>query len=761
MVKLNKGIGPPQYIENQPLTNLNALLPRPFENDNETTAHNQPNLIEWLNNVDILNSWPTIPNTSLDDSQLMALKRILAKKLAIIQGPPGTGKTFVSVSALKIMLDNWSVGDPPIIVSAQTNHAIDQLLSKLDALDPQFQSSFIRLGGRTSEDNKIVIDRTIYEVRQKDRIRNGGKNVGGYSLINCRKAVEGAGVVLMTVINRAMDQTDNEIQLLLEAGIITKEQFDSLNDDEWVCAHDPNLPSSIMASWLGSDQWVAAPKCVPTNLGFQEEEIDENFEELEEQEAEKRMNDDDDMDALRGKVYSFKEGFTGRHTPGYSEKKIRKILKRNKNLWNIDSSVRGEVYRYLRRQLMKSILDSFRQHFKSYMRATKNLKVARWDNDHHLIDRNGIKLIGCTTTGLSKYRGLLASLQPRTLLIEEAAETLEGTVLAAQFETLQHLILVGDHQQLRANCNMAALGGAPFHLAISMFERLVSNGMEFIMLNKQRRMISGIRELLNDVYPNLQDHEVVLDRKTNRKPIPGMGGRDCYWFHHTWPERKDDSASRYNVDEAHMIANFFAYLVLNGINPSQVTILTFYNGQRKVLVKELRKNPHLRSYSGIFNVFTVDSYQGEENDIILLSLVRSNNFAEIGFLENKNRAVVSLSRACRGMYIFGNLHTLFLKDRENETNCIWRDVTGKLAKSSPPRLDRENGLPVVCSNHHNETIIYEPQDFDALTGGCTLKCNGELPCGHACPYNCHSYVILNLTWLTHSLNDDIGFLMKQ
>lgn len=187
-------------------------------------------------------------------------------------------------------------------------------------------------------------------------------------------------------------------------------------------------------------------------------------------------------------------------------------------------------------------------------------------------------MIGCTTTGLSKYRGLLAALQPRTLLIEEAAETMEGTVIAGMFDSLDQLILVGDHQQLQAHGNVGALERPPYNLNISMFERLINNFIGYTMLNKQRRMISDIRKLLciqpNPFYSDLQDHPSVLDREKNRVPIPGMGGKDTYFFHHTWPEGKNADQSRYNSDEAEMIAGFFNHLVLNGTEPSKITVLT-------------------------------------------------------------------------------------------------------------------------------------------------------------------------------------------
>jgi helicase required for RNAi-mediated heterochromatin assembly 1 len=188
------------------------------------------------------------------------------------------------------------------------------------------------------------------------------------------------------------------------------------------------------------------------------------------------------------------------------------------------------------------------------------------------------KVIGCTTTGLAKYRGLLSALRPRTLLIEEAAETLEGKVIGGMMESVEHLILVGDHQQLQASCTIRALETAPYHMNISMFERLINNSIRYVMLNKQRRMIPDVRKLLcinpRPFYRSLQDHESVLDRVHNRPPVPGMGGLDTYFFHHTWPEATSADCSRYNMSEAAMIARFFYYLCLNGVDPSKITVLT-------------------------------------------------------------------------------------------------------------------------------------------------------------------------------------------
>ena len=727
MVYLEKSIGAPTFVEDQPLANLNSLKPDKKTEDTpfdigDLRLEEEKNV---LGNVNILGQWPIISSTILDESQMTAVRRVMTKKLAVVQGPPGTGKTFVSISALSVMLDNLHPGDPPIIVAAQTNHALDQLLKLIAPVEP----NFLRLGGRTSEDNVVIKERTLYEVRSKTPIR-GETFRSNYKNAKC--ALEGSSQEIQMDIHNALRQGDGEAQVLLEWSIITQDQFDSLQDEDWINAQDPELPPGVIALWLGREQLATPPRCPSINLGFGDEE-DPEFEALEEAEVETGKKDDDDIDMLSGKWYPFGELYTGVASLGYSDSKLKKLLDSKNNLWDISPMLRGEVYRYLKRQLKAKLLERFQGHLLDYQRNARSVKIARWEADVSLIERSRIKLIGCTTTGLSKYRGLLASLQPRTMLIEEAAETLEGTVLAAMFNSLQQLILVGDHQQLQAHCNVTALDEAPYNLAMSMFERLVNNGIEYIMLNKQRRMISEIRELLDPFYPNLQDHSSVLDRMINRKPIPGMGGRDTYFFHHQWPESCDDFLSRFNVHEADMVAPFFTYLVLNGIEPSKITVLTFYNGQRKLVLQKLRRQPELAPYGPKFNVFTVDSYQGEENDVILLSLVRSNLQHNIGFLENKNRAVVSLSRARRGLYIFGNSVNLLAANTQSFK--LWSTITDCLRLQK--RLDIDSGLPIICQNHQTETIIHEPVDWEQLAGGCRLKCDGQLPCGHSCVYKCH------------------------
>ena len=103
--------------------------------------------------------------------------------------------------------------------------------------------------------------------------------------------------------------------------------------------------------------------------------------------------------------------------------------------------------------------------------------------------------------------------------------------------------------------------------------------------------------------------------------------------------------SKSNEHEATFLANFCRYLILQGYTPDRITILTTYTGQMFLIKKQISGMP---SCSGV-RVTVVDNYQGEENDIILLSLVRSNDQNNIGFLKTDNRICVAISRA---KYVF-------------------------------------------------------------------------------------------------------------
>lgn len=698
LVNAEPEIQPPSYLEQQPFKDLSMLY--------------TPNSEDYLN-VDVMHNWPLNNPPTLDASQFEALRRILTKQLAIVQGPPGTGKTHVSVVALELLLRNMSPQDPPIILAAHTNHAVDQLLRHV----ARFEPDFIRLGGM-STDMENIRPRTIFEVRNNARLAQDKFKPPPLA------KQKNIGQEIKQLLAPFIDSEEPfSAQLFKQYGVITEAQFDSLEKGaaEWVRVEELDQVQGTIAMWLGRELAKADARTVPEDFGFEFEEIDLEFEQLREVEAESKI-DDEGWDTIRGEQITVKELFTGRKsTRGITEELVKAALEKQ-DMWEIEESLRGAVYRSLQQQLKDVMRRAFRGLAKVYEEAVQDIKSGRWVNDAKLLRKS--RIIGMTTTGLSKYRGMIQSLSPKVVLIEEAAETLEGYVTAACFPSLQHLILVGDHQQLRGHCTVKELEGSPWFLNISMFERLVRNQVGFSQMITQRRMIPEIRRALKPIYEDLKDHESVL----NRPSIPGMGGINTFFFSHEWPESSDHQMSKVNPEEATMITNFFYYLVQNGTAVANITILTFYNGQRKLITKMLRNHPGLQGFR--FNIATVDSFQGEENDVVLLSLARNNSDMRIGFLDIENRVCVALSRAQRGFYIFGNAQML------SQASPLWWEVVQAMGRD-PTRVGFT--LTLTCQNHGEEVYITEPHQFSTLSGGCERICGFTLSCGHLCTLNCHAF----------------------
>ncbi|KAE8349973.1 P-loop containing nucleoside triphosphate hydrolase protein [Aspergillus coremiiformis] len=662
--------------------------------------------------VNVLESWPKHPTGDLDATQWAALRQMLTKSLAVVQGPPGTGKTFVSVIALRILLSSMKPGDPPVIIASHTNHALDQLLKHVS----RFESDYIRLGGRSNDTE--VKRRTLHAVRQDEPIVTLQGGVLGQAQRRYR-GFHKTIAELLRDFNAENADVPLPSQLFVKYGLLTATQCESLakGAEGWVRPGNEEDADPLLA-WLGEQVMRFEVHYTAETFGFQEDEIDLEYEQLKELEAEQGF-EEDAYENLKGPYICLQEGFCGQTTSA-SEEASRKYLKET-DMWKIPVKERGGVYDILRKLLKDKIRKKFRSLVTLYTHNCKELRIGKWERDNHTLRE--IKVIGMTTTGLSKYRALISSLKPRIVLIEEAAEAIEAPVAAACFNSLQHMILVGDHQQLRGNCSVQDLQGDPFFLDVSMFERLVHNGIEYETLRRQRRMAPEICRLLEPIYGDLQDHQSVHERPK----VPGMGSVRSYFFSHNWPESHDNLASKYNEKEAEMILGFFIHLVLNGVAVKDITVLTFYNGQRKKLLKLFKENSYLQGH--YVKVVTVDSFQGEENEVVILSLVRSGK-PSIGFLSIENRVCVSLSRARSGFYIFGNATTLA------DADPLWWQVVTIMGGKNPTRRLGFN-LPLTCIKHENLIYKKDPSEWETAYGGCDLPCNERLGCGHRCPLPCH------------------------
>lgn len=146
--------------------------------------------------------------------------------------------------------------------------------------------------------------------------------------------------------------------------------------------------------------------------------------------------------------------------------------------------------------------------------------------------------------------------------------------------------------------------------------------------------------------------------------------------------------------------NLTKYFEDIGYKPEQITIVATYLAQ-KTLIENKLNNMQSMGKTRIL-VSTVDGYQGEENDIVILSLVRSNQHNNIGFLKTNNRVCVALSRARHGFFMIGNMNCL------KASSDTWYSINNTLLEMNSigpeiPFGKRITGAEILFRCPHNNS----------------------------------------------------------
>lgn len=382
----------------------------------------------------------------------------------------------------------------------------------------------------------------------------------------------------------------------------------------------------------------------------------------------------------------------------------------NKNIWELSSREKKLLIKYCYQIEKNHQEKKFNNELKNYKEFMENVEAQRFERDLNIIASN--EIVGVTVSGCAKYSKFLEKLKAPITIIEEAAEVLETHTISVLTEHTQHLIMIGDHQQLKPHVSCYDLE-KNYNFNISLFERLIKNGINFVSLKQQRRMRPEFADFIRLLYQDYEDHESVFKYEN----IRGVN-TNLFFFNHNWPESENSGLkSKVNIIEAYMITFFSRYLTQQNYKQEQITILTMYVGQT-LAIKQLLKEYYLN-----IRVATVDNYQGEENDIILVSLVRSNKERKLGFVSIENRVCVAFSRARKGLYLFGNFD-LISKMKEF---VLWQKI---LEKAKEKNVIGDS-LNLACQNHGNSCLVQTPDDFMfAPEGGCKEICNIRKECGH-------------------------------
>lgn len=270
------------------------------------------------------------------------------------------------------------------------------------------------------------------------------------------------------------------------------------------------------------------------------------------------------------------------------------------------------------------------------------------------------RVIASTLTGAANR--VLEGEKYSTLFIDEAAQALEAACWIA-IRKAGRVVLAGDHCQLPPTVKsiMALKGG----LGKTLMERIVENKPETVTLLKmQYRMNEQIMKFSSEWFYNgmvesapTVSHRGILDYDT---PMMWIDTAECDGKE----EFVGENFGRINRAEAELtLQTLQQYLEKIGkqriLEESiDVGIISPYRAQVQLLRKELRKREFFRPYRHLLTVNTVDGFQGQERDIILISLVRSNDGGDIGFLRDLRRMNVAITRARMKLIILGSSETM-------------------------------------------------------------------------------------------------------
>lgn len=658
-----------------------------------------------------------------DISQAHALNMALSQRVSIIQGPPGTGKTFIGVQILRALMTR---PDIRILCLCYTNHALDSFLESL--LESGIPArGIIRLGSIT---------------KMSERVKEC-----------CYQEIRGA----------SYDRSQSRVHFDL------KERMLKIQQDIF---HLSGLISRTKRSFNFRDWDLVYSFLVSTTDIEDSYQLARQFEVKALSGGYKRVGKRGQR--LKADTY-WKMWLNGDAKPTDIPVLSESIL----DLWAMskqDRNARSAAWFAVYVQTQVDRIQTLVGLYEKLMRQSRDLR-----DEPKLPQLTGAKIVACTTTFAAKQRHLLDSCSFNVVMVEEAAEILESHVLTNISTSTEHLIMIGDHLQLRPKLEYYTLrtdSGQGVSFDMSLFERLIHKKYPVTTLEVQHRMRPEISQFLRRTYLTLRDH----DNTKRRDSIKGTSSNVAFIDHRELEQADKDgvmaaNSSKVNMFEVEMCAKMVKYFLQQGYKAEDLVILTPYLGQlvqlRRTIKADVDLNmevvlgdrdeteiedtglnseedsltkdgPESKSAPGGISakkvkqsvrISTIDNFQGEESKIIIASLVRSNEEGEVGFVSGAERVNVLFSRARDGFFILGNSET-FLSSKSGQR--VWKPLLEDLDRAG----FFMDGFPVRCECHGEKQLLRTPNDFEKLAkdGGCGRPCGAALslcPHGHICSLMCH------------------------
>ena len=783
VVHCQESLGEPEYLLMDSTFNASSIFPSSVGNCSMMTIDD---LVE------------NIGSSSLDRSQQESLIHALESRLSIIQGPPGCGKTFVGTLLVKLLLSLKPSPKLPILLLTYKNHALDEFLkgslkflrdSEIARVggrskEPRLEACNLRQLKNTSSHSKSLQNELnkVYDAKDSlsEEIESRLLELG-----------ESTGLTYADIVE-ALNEEQLETWLLKasfskrqEQGKLTKK----INKNTFV---DRNFVSALIKTVQSKHQslkrflqnnegkdsdeklileifkdivsvWLPPKDMMKDLKEVQDQYIGEIKKKKAETEAEQQKKEGTDSEGEEEfdeeAIEAIQEGrLAAMGTSRKSNENNNRVRFFNHvndavihfedfpsnlepspavvgqtDLWSLNNGQRILFLFTLLHQKVDDLKTEVQDRLNEMERLFEKEAELQGQQDASILQSK--KLVGMTITGASIHSKMVQSLRPSIVIVEEAGEVLEPDLLAALTPGLQHLILIGDHKQLRPSVDTYKLR-TKFKFDLSMMERLINNKFPYSTLNVQNRMRPEFSKLLLDIYPDLQDN---LARVSKNIPLTCIAKSMFFWSHSS---RETFGRSHTNKEEVLRVTQLAMFLLVNKVKPSDITVLAAYQGQATLIRKEFRRlsqiNPQLfqgQDEHSTIATNTIDMFQGDENKHIIVSLVRSNPEGKLGFLAEQNRRCVAQSRAQCGMYFVGNQETL------SSRNSPWTGVIQGMAEKGCVATS----LPLQCRKHLDKSIkaVKDGKELEKIVKDpstvCKFRCGEMLSCNlHTCTQPCLS-----------------------
>ncbi|KAJ1459753.1 P-loop containing nucleoside triphosphate hydrolase protein [Pelagophyceae sp. CCMP2097] len=699
-----------------------------------------------------------------DASQRDALRLALARRVSLTVGPPGTGKTLLGVRVADVI---YRRTEEKILVLTHTNHALDDILG---ALLKQGMTSIARLGGGGKALDAWGIRNIARQLNQsKSRAAKRAFWEANEAMRNHKHKLDALLCNLDTALRGARSWRGiREHLLTLKDGAAARAALD--------------VPIARVEA-PGRKRHNEHPPKTHKLLKKQRRQ-------QQQQHLAAKVHGEAPRPRVMAPDYLWERWLRGLDRGVFEAP----ALSGSGGIWALSRDERHDVAAVWADAVTLPARDECAAEILHHGSLVAKMDGQQHDDWHAALE--DVRVIGSTTTAAAKYHDLLADIDVGVVIVEEAGEVLEAHTLTSLHKGLKHLVMIGDHKQLRpkldnysltAPARVAANRGHDFN--VSLFERLVVGGTRHGALTVQHRMRPEISALIRPTYPQLLDGRGTLSR-------PRVRGLDhsVVFLDHDAPEGgRDDgdscdaaaSATKTNAHEVQLVVSTVVYLLQQGYELAQIVVLTPYVGQLHALNKAFRDRDY-KTFVGQrdaalltggdeaaagaaatdgdevegnkadgdpasrgggkaappvregIRCATIDNFQGEEADIIVASLVRCNAAGTIGFLREPERVNVLLSRARIGEILVGSAATL-RGATSREGRALWTRVLddfecrGAVVRGLPARCEKHGATPAVPLDSTAAFATECPQ------GGCAAPCGDVLPCGHACPLPCHAF----------------------